>query len=539
MSQPDKGFEEPEYDGKANWKNAQDVATGFFAWLYHPQRSTFFSSDVDLTSVEREKVHELFVMYARTELSHFHQQKPSQRKRLESIVMAALKKQRRMKAKRYNDGVVVCSFALSNGKFASYHDRITARDKLRKAREDLLADKCGVTVAAEPLVTPELLVFPVNTDVDVKFAIVAEEDTVELVNVTFTGPKKNSYQAVTTFPLTIDSSGNPVLLCLSLHTSATTIYRADVVMHFRPIADTRSDDLPSFSIVRSLSLYAARDQAMVQQLLPVTPYRREKKLPGNDRPFKKSDILDPPVPRSGERPAATAYKRLKQFKIPTDVRVVAPSRGEAEATLERPTQDTPEQDLPLIYQTFWQEMLWMSELQTYEDMKLFDLENVSLKRHKLLFKMSVPGLAEGRPSVLRGDIVLCHWKRKQYRGRVDSVLQLDLVLEFHDSLHRFFDIDLGRLDLVRFTFSRTSFRTSHQGCLLAPSTMKPAMLMPKPIHIQNIKDNMHQRKMRILPKKLAWASRTLNEEQKEAVEQVVRGTLRPMPYVIFGPPGTG
>jgi helicase MOV-10 len=434
---------------------------------------------------------------------------------------------------------VVCSFALSNGTFASYHDRVTALDKLRKAREDLQADKRGLTVAFKPIVTPEEPVLPLNTDVDVKFVIVAEEETMDLVGVTMKGPKKNWFQVVTALPLTINETGDPVSLRLSFRTTLSTIYKADIVMHFRPTSDSSGGDMQGFSILRSLSLSAAKDQAMVKLLQPVSPYRKVKKRVENERRYKKADVFHPPEPSVGEGAVASGYKRLKMFRIPIDVRETALSKGEAEALLEPPTQDTTEEDLPQVYTTFWQQMLWMSELQAYEDVKLFDLSDVSMKRHGRLFKLSVPGLAEGRPSVLRGDIVLCTWNGKQYRGRVESVQLLDLLLQFHQSFHRSFNVDLNRVHLVRFTFSRTSFRTSHQGCLLAPSTMKADLLMPKPIHVQRIQRNILQRKMRVVPDNLSWASRILNEEQKEAVQQIVKGMLLPMPYVIFGPPGTG
>jgi len=441
--------------------------------------------------------------------------------------MSVLRRQKLMRSKRYSDGVVVCSFARADKTFAPFRERQTARDKLVQERNELLADKGGVHVPESPTTVPKGAVMPMNQNVSVEYALILTfnaQEPIDLIACTLTGSHKKRFQIMTTTPCRIEDDST---LKLSFRSTGTGVYRANIRMDFEDASGKH------FSILRSVLLRSG-DSDMYDILKPTIPFvKRERK---REKPLKDEDVLNPPEQEGGSR--SGGYKGLKQYKVPVDVRELVENK-EMEGALVRPTYETSAKDFASQYPAFWQNLLWTSELQAYEDIKLFDMENANLQRSGRFFKLHVAGLAEGRPSVLRGDMVDCFWHGKKYRGRVFAVELLDVLLEFHNSFHKYFDVRVDKVDRIRFTFSRTSLRTAHAGCLQAPKQMGQSMLMPQPVHIARIVSNSHQRIERRVPDQFTWASHTLNDEQREGVKQIVHGTVRPMPHVIFGPPGTG
>jgi len=535
-SDEEKPMEEEEHNGALDWKDSKKVAAEFFRWLYNGDfGGELEGTSLDLTSIDREHVHQLFVAFAQQNPSlvkaskNLSKKDKRQYKRLEGLVMAMLRRQKLLKSKRYNDGVIVCSFARPDHTFAPIKERQTARDVLKKKMEDLRANKNGVLVQDVPTTEPKGDVLPIDHKVTVTFDIsTADDDLLKLTKVRLGGPKKKEFHVQTKIPYTMTNANSP--LVLSFQAKSMGVYRATVFMTFQ-----KGRNSEPFTILRNVFLRAG-DADLYDELKPKSEYvKKPRRKP--EKPVDETNVLNPPPPQDAGA-GSFKYRDLKHFKVSVDVRELVENR-EMEEALVPPDYDTNDDELQIAYSTFWQNLLWTSELQAYDDIQLFDMENVTLQRAGKFFKLYVEGLAEGRPSVLRGDLVFCTWGGKQYRGRVFAVELLDVLLEFHPSFHKKFNVSVDRVDLVRFTFSRTAFRTSHAGCLQAPKTMGASMLMPKPVHVEKIKKQQHQRVLRILPQRFAWASQSLNEEQKLAVTEIAKGTLRPMPYCIFGPPGTG
>ena len=103
--------------------------------------------------------------------------------------------------------------------------------------------------------------------------------------------------------------------------------------------------------------------------------------------------------------------------------------------------------------------------------RIFTCLNVALQCSRRIFQVYVSGLAEGKSSVLKGGIIKCIWKARQYSGRVHSIEQLCINMELHLTFHRLFNVNIDRIEHVRFIFTRTPFRTSHVGIGMAPQHM--------------------------------------------------------------------
>ncbi|NWW93425.1 SDE3 helicase, partial [Rhynochetos jubatus] len=189
------------------------------------------------------------------------------------------------------------------------------------------------------------------------------------------------------------------------------------------------------------------------------------------------------------------------------------------------------------YQQKFQLLLHLEEIQMEVDIRRYDMQDVPMVQDRALLVLDVPGVAENRPSVLKGDHLFAHLSSErahsplvQYKGYVHSVELEKVRLGFSSKLQKKFVNNL-RFD-VTFTFSRLPLQVQHRAAALAMQRGLSSLLFPSASAHKSLFEGAFQPR---------WFDRKLqaNEEQRRAVTHIVTGMSRPAPYLIFGPPGTG
>ncbi|NWZ52354.1 SDE3 helicase, partial [Haliaeetus albicilla] len=189
------------------------------------------------------------------------------------------------------------------------------------------------------------------------------------------------------------------------------------------------------------------------------------------------------------------------------------------------------------YRQKFQLLLHLEEIQMEVDIRRYDMQDVPMVQDRTLLVLDVPGVAENRPSVLKGDHLFAHLSSErdcsplvQYKGYVHSVELEKVRLGFSSKLQKKFVNNL-RFD-VTFTFSRLPLQVQHRAATLAMQRGLSSLLFPSASCHKSLFTGTFQPR---------WFDRKLqaNEEQCRAVTHIVTGMSRPAPYLIFGPPGTG
>lgn len=316
-------------------------------------------------------------------------------------------------------------------------------------------------------------------------------------------------------------------------------FPATMYFEFCPEADPPGSAKP-FCIVRELE--AVVQTGLAETLGPESPYnpKQNRRL----RPEKRIVEIGVP-PESFNTHTQRITVKLNPYRYPAYLKELAKHKLEDSERLSPPGR----QQLPRVrrlldnqlcmknYTECFHLLLHLEEIQMEVDIKKYDLYGKTMtldKSSKKLLILKVPGVAENRPSVLRGDkLNACLSEDRSqpitvYEGYVHRV-ELDKVkLGFSQKLLQKFVSNM-KFD-VEFNINRFPIRFQHRAVELAGQHGLGDVLFPSD------KGTGHT----ALPH-LSMFNKDLenNPEQKAAVQHIVSGTSKPAPYLIFGPPGTG
>ncbi|XP_061178747.1 putative helicase MOV-10 [Saccostrea echinata] len=296
-----------------------------------------------------------------------------------------------------------------------------------------------------------------------------------------------------------------------------------------------------FHIIRYLNAKCVSD--ITEQLKPTTPYKPPTRVAEYQESLETVQGLKPPkltednlkrMMPLGNYTVSRQMRTMINRRFKTSLCSNQAEKLEMSATrkiLENPlTRNT--------YQKKFHALMNIEELQMQVDIRRYDMNDSPMTKcshNKRLLMLEVPGLAENRPSVLKGDHLYVRMPgngRKEYQGYVHEVHQREVALGFHDSLVSNF-VNKTKFN-VRFSFNRLPLKLQYRACELAMEEGLEPLLFPTP-------SNICRRGLYQLPNKRKFFDRKIesNQEQQLAVTNIVTGTSRPAPYIVFGPPGTG
>uniref|UniRef100_A0A8D3CYH4 RNA helicase n=1 Tax=Scophthalmus maximus TaxID=52904 RepID=A0A8D3CYH4_SCOMX len=414
--------------------------------------------------------------------------------------------------------------------------------RLKTDRAQFISDKSGVSITSDPQFVNGKLSLCVEGTYEYSVNLNVTNTGTEPVYFTYYSPLTrlrylsltDEHNVTKSNPLTL-RPGDSCDVQLHFHCSWVGIYPATLAFEFTPDLQTSS---AAFHIVRFIEAQCITSLGL--ELAPVAPFR-PRSLPAWT-PTATSTIVD------GQRPEGMSLMQLKnvldlkKYAIPPYVNQLVNALKSSLPHNRRALLQS-----PLSWENYaekFQLLLFLEELQMVVDMKRYNIPNDDKEEHavmtrdaknKKLLVLEVPGVAENRPSVLRGDELLVRPAGEtgvKYRGYVHSVELNRVKLGFSSELlSRFYE---GMKFSVEFTVNRLTLRLQHRAAelveehgleeLLFPAAPSSSAQQPE---LPNLRSENHQ------------LLREINEEQFRAVKHIVAGSSRPAPYLVFGPPGTG
>ena len=268
-----------------------------------------------------------------------------------------------------------------------------------------------------------------------------------------------------------------------------------------------------FNIGRPVHVHCSTDVQLASILRPITKYQVDNK---NRKAWKCTEIID-------ER--NEVYEETHRIPIRWKNKM---DDGQALIILNK-LKDI--NNFQSNYQELFHKLLWMEEYKMKENILIYNMYNITFNDERYFYSLPVPGLLEKKPSVLTKDTVLV----KQNNAEKDECYRLQVMKVKHNHLlfgvsNRF---DPSREYDLQFEINRIMLKRFHRSIDNATDHINNyySYLFPKTLNLMSSRVDFNDD----MKKRMSH----LNEEQSLAVSSIVEGRCRTVPYIIFGPPGTG
>ncbi|XP_041638997.1 putative helicase mov-10-B.1 isoform X2 [Cheilinus undulatus] len=416
-------------------------------------------------------------------------------------------------------------------------------NQLKVNRTRLTADKGGIEITSDPVASEGKVRFTVDR---------LRESFIVRFKILNNGPNYINFTCYTAlhkircFTLEderIVSRARPVFLCPGESYEVMVRYTLShygyfpATMYFEFCPDP--SNVP-FCIVREIEAFARNPLA--EELGPVAPFKAFQMAV-----YKPVEtvIVEGVPPESSVSQNRRMTVKLGDYNYPNYLKELAKQRMEDTQYLSENAREKLSSVKGLLnsglkmktYSSQFHLLLHLEELQSEVDIRMYDLRDQTMARdpsNKHLLILTVPGVAENRPSVLKGDVIMVSNVEDtvqpitKYRGYVHRVELESVKLGFNKKFLQTFDSTMKFN--VEFTISRLTLRLQHRAVDLAAKHQLNKVLFPSEAAAANLS----------LPK-LSMCNHLLenNPEQSSAVQHIVAGSSKPAPYLVFGPPGTG
>lgn len=320
------------------------------------------------------------------------------------------------------------------------------------------------------------------------------------------------------------SHGRPCAVRVTFHPS--------YVGRFQDILELEFHDLKTstrFTIVRRVS--ATVGSASVHTLLAARG--RYVRLPFAPR------LPDPRAIPTARPPTWTKVRwavRMGEYPIPEAMDELFKKPPRRSLIGEIRSRFMPNAFGSATYGKHFQALLHLEEIQQSADLARFNMFDMPIRYEAPRYRLPIPGLAEGKPSVIVGDTIFLKQagdnNETWYEGIIHKIYTSEVTLQVNPKFKLGGNLR-GSVD-VRFKLNRVPLRRAHQTITMPNNP--PRILFPESHDLAGL-----QRVSRAQIDDLVLENNMLidNDEQMQTIAAIVTMPPGSVPFVVFGPPGTG